>query len=219
MQRSSLVSSFLFSSMLVVAPADAAEESGFFLRSSLGFGHSWTHAEATEVQPDVSMKAWAPALMLSPGYQFFPGLAAHADVYGAMHFANQLKPDVDVDEYEPEGIGLLGFVLGVGLTYQPSPGSLYVSGGLGFSEVWGSRWQFEGDEGASPLQTSTAGSYPGYAFYCSVGELFDVNERWAVGPSLNYNFKSVGRPGEEDLTFSRVHTLWLGLSTVFHPKK
>lgn len=211
--------SFLAASIFLSSPAAAEEGKGFFFRSMIGPGHSWAHAEQTEHQPDVDMQAWTLGLMLSPGYEFLPGLAVHGDVYGAMLFAHQLKPDTDTEVYVPDQVGIVEFILGAGITYRPLPGSLYVSGGLGFSEVWGSRWQYTGDIGNSDLDTKTAASYPGYALYGSVGKLFDVHKRWSLGGALNYNFKSVGRPGENDLTVGRVHSLWLGFVAAYHPKR
>gem|GEM_PF-3461339 len=220
---------FLFQSLLLLSTFGSAcisssalakdSDGGFFFRSSLGVGHSWAHAEQTNDQSDLDMQSWTGALMLSPGYEFFPGLAAHADVLGAMHFAHKLNLDAESDAYDHRQVGLMDFLLGAGLTYRPFPGSLYVSGGIGFSEVWGSRWRFEGEPGLSELDTGTAASYPGYALYGSVGKLFDSYERWSVGGSLNYSFKAVGRPEEDDLTIGKVHMLWLGFTAVFHPKR
>ncbi len=166
-QHRRFVSPLLLALVFIGSPASAADdETGFFLRSTLGMGHSWTHAEATDDQPDVGMQAWAGGLMLSPGYQFLPGLAAHADIYGAMHFAHKLNPDSDAGDYAKGGIGMMGFILGLGLTINHKLEGLYVSGGLGFSRyVWGSRWQRVGDVADQELAVSTAASYPGYALY------------------------------------------------------
>jgi hypothetical protein len=155
-----------------------------------------------------------PALMLSPGYHFAPELSVHADLYGALAFAVKLTPEDESAGYERKKIGFIASTLGVGLTYHALPQDLYASAGFGLSCAWGSQWSRTFEVLTEPALTGL-----GYAAHGSVGKLFVVHPRWSVGGSLNYNLQTFGRRNAEILSIQRVHALWLGFSTTFHPKR
>jgi hypothetical protein len=192
----------------------AAANKGFYLRSSLGGGFAWAQADETEDQPDLAVQTLGPALMLSPGYHFAPELSVHADLYGALAFAVKLTPEDESAGYERKKIGFIASTLGVGLTYHALPQDLYASAGFGLSGAWGSQWSRTFEVLTEPALTGL-----GYAAHGSVGKLFVVHPRWSVGGSLNYNLQTFGRRNAEILSIQRVHALWLGFSTTFHPKR
>ena len=86
-------------------PRKTKAGTGFFMRATLGGGHAWAFAPATEHQPGVAMQTLGGNLMLSPGYQLTPQFALHADLYSSMLFAH--KTDTESEDYSAKGLGMV----------------------------------------------------------------------------------------------------------------
>lgn len=201
-------------------PAPRAREKGFYLRMAAGPGSTWAGAGQTAAQPDLNLQGFTGNVMVNPGYMVLPGLVIHGDVYAAMSFARKVTTDDSSPEYVAEGAGLLMYTLGGGVSYHAMPVDLYVSAGAGLTYALATQWTEVTDEnGLSTVTSEGRTTDPGFGAHGSVGKLFALGEKWALGPSLNYNYQSFGRRDEAALSVQNAHTVWLGASVTFQAQE
>ena len=185
-------------------------EPGFYLRAALGPGYAWAQTDR-----GIEFEGMTVDFMTNVGGTVARGLALHADLFVLYRLV--LSGGADLGDTRVEKVTQFGAgFVGAGATYHLMPWDLLFGGGAGLSLGAASRHRLTQDgDGDLYVAGRTGATGPGFAAHATVGKLWPLARRWALGFSVHYAYLRYGKRQGYEVNLRDTHTLWLGVATAF----
>jgi hypothetical protein len=166
----------------------------------------------------VQTDAYTGNFQVDVGYSVGSGFAVHADLLGAYAFSYDVESTGET-EATSDGAALSMNLIGAGATYHLMPIDLFLSAGAGASFAYAASFSTVEDTSTGETTTTSTNDNtdPGFGTWVSLGKLFPVGTRWALGGTVNYAFMTYGVRDDSRLSLEQSHSLWLAFSAAYSP--